>query len=186
VGAQNQSEGGTQRGAVWILFMNSNGTVNISEKISGQAGGFTATIDDQDYLGGRVCTIGDLNNDNRVDIVVGAIGDDDGGSFRGAVYILHLNGPTVLSTQTPVTSTSFELYPNPSSGSNLTVQLDQNASANSTYHLIDALGRTVISGNTSAQKFNIPVEALSPGLYTLNIETGDRILHQKLIVSSRN
>jgi hypothetical protein len=185
-GASGQSEGGIQRGAIWILLMNSNGTVNSSEKISGQSGGFTATIDDQDYFGISVCGIGDLNNDNRNDVAIGAFRDDDGGSSRGAVYILHLNGPTVLNTQTPITNQSFELYPNPSGGSDITVQLEQLNTGNFNYNLVDALGRTVITGSTSAQQFNIPVEALSPGIYTLNIQTSDRILHQKLIVSSKN
>ncbi|MEO5644458.1 MAG: T9SS type A sorting domain-containing protein [Bacteroidia bacterium] len=185
-GASGQSEGGYERGAVWILFMNSNGTVSSSEKISGQSGGLTAIIDDQDFFGISVCGVGDLNNDNRSDVAVGAFRDDDGGSSRGAVYILHLNGPTVLNTQTNFASESFELYPNPSLGSNITIQLAQNSPGNFTYHLIDALGRTVLSGTTAAQQFVLPAESLAPGIYTLKIETADGMLHQKLIVSSRN
>jgi len=39
-----------------------------------------------------VTSLGDLDGDGVGDLAVGALGDDDGGSERGAVWILFLDG----------------------------------------------------------------------------------------------
>jgi CSLREA domain-containing protein len=44
-------DGGTDRGAVHILFMNADGTVRAEQKISDTDGGLTATLDDSDNFG---------------------------------------------------------------------------------------------------------------------------------------
>ncbi|MCB9742857.1 MAG: FG-GAP repeat protein [Alphaproteobacteria bacterium] len=42
-----------------------------------------------DYFGTRVAGAGDLNGDNRADLIVGAYGEDSGGSGAGAAYIFY-------------------------------------------------------------------------------------------------
>lgn len=79
------------RGAVWIMQMNADGTAATADKISDTAGSFTGTLDDSDFFGDSVQGLEDLNNDGVPDLVVGAGGDDDGGSARGAAYLLFLN-----------------------------------------------------------------------------------------------
>lgn len=102
VGAIGNSDGGISRGAVYILFLASDGSVLSHSKISDTAGGFSATLDDVDEFGGAVEWLGDLDGagPSVATLAVGATGDDDGGSGRGAVYILFLdsNG-SVLSYQ---------------------------------------------------------------------------------------
>jgi len=68
----------------------SDGTVKSFQKISDTAGGFTATLDDDDIFGNSVTSIGDIDGDGITDLAVGAEGDDDGGTDKGAVYILFL------------------------------------------------------------------------------------------------
>jgi len=46
VGAPGDDDGGGQRGAVWILFMNADGTVRSHQKISETEGGFVDDVDD--------------------------------------------------------------------------------------------------------------------------------------------
>ena len=97
VGAYADDDGSTgnnNRGAVYILFLNTDGTVSDYQKISDTEGGFTATLNDSDNFGVSIASIGDLNNDGVNDIAVGAWFDDDGSTGdndRGAVYILFLN-----------------------------------------------------------------------------------------------
>ncbi|NIO28948.1 MAG: hypothetical protein GTO29_10415, partial [Candidatus Latescibacteria bacterium] len=92
VGAPGDDDGGAGRGAVWVLFLNSNGTVKGHQKISDTEGNFTGTLDDSDSFGQSVSSIGDLDGDGVVDLTVGAVYDDDGGDNRGAVWVLFLNG----------------------------------------------------------------------------------------------
>jgi hypothetical protein len=91
VGADYDGDGGTGRGAVYVLFMNANGMVKGFQKISDTEGNFTATLDDHDRLGCSVAAIGDLDGDGVTDLAVGADVDDDGGTGRGAVYVLFMN-----------------------------------------------------------------------------------------------
>ncbi|MEZ4334087.1 MAG: DUF4215 domain-containing protein [Myxococcota bacterium] len=91
VGAVRDDDGGPNRGAVWVLFLNANGTVKSHQKISDTQGGFGGILDDLDEFGSSVTSIDDLDGDGVVDLAVGAIGDGDGGSTRGAVWILYLN-----------------------------------------------------------------------------------------------
>jgi len=100
VGAVGDDDGGTDRGAIWILSLAADGTVNNFQKVSDRDGNFTGTLDDSDFFGSSIAGIGDLNADAIEDITVGAIGDDDGGTDRGAVWTLFMNvDSTVLSEQ---------------------------------------------------------------------------------------
>jgi hypothetical protein len=87
VGAFQDDDGGTDRGALWILFLNTDGTVKSHQKISDTEGGFTGNLDDRDKFGTSVASLGNLDNDGIGDLAVGAVFDDDGGEDRGALWI---------------------------------------------------------------------------------------------------
>ncbi|MCP4961541.1 MAG: hypothetical protein GY925_20025, partial [Actinomycetia bacterium] len=106
VGADNDDDGGSNRGAVYVLFLNADGTVRAEQKISATTGGLTGPLGDNDRFGLDIAALGDLDGDGSNDIAVGAIGDDDGGTDRGAVYVLFLNTDGTVKAEQNISSTS--------------------------------------------------------------------------------
>lgn len=106
VGADEDDDGGLNRGAVWILFMNSNGTVRAEQKISDTAGGFSGVLDDADLFGFGLASLGDLDEDGVPDLAVGVSRDDDGGPDRGAVWVLFMNPNGTVRTEQKISDTA--------------------------------------------------------------------------------
>ena len=93
-------DGGLYKGCVWVLFLNSDGTVKSQQKINDYHGNLGYLLDDEDRFGYSLANIGDIDNDGVIDIAVGSKEDDDGGLNTGAVYIMNLNvDGTVKSSQ---------------------------------------------------------------------------------------
>jgi hypothetical protein len=89
-GAATDDNGGTDRGAVHIFFMNTDGSVDSTVEINdGTANG--PVLSDNDYFGSAIANLGDLNGDGVQDLAIGAQGDDDGGTDRGAIHLLFMN-----------------------------------------------------------------------------------------------
>ncbi|MEM9036561.1 MAG: FG-GAP-like repeat-containing protein [Actinomycetota bacterium] len=106
VGVYEDDDGGSRRGAVYVLFMNRDGTVRAEQKISSIAGGLTGPLDDTDRFGASVTALGDLDGDGIVDLAVGVRDDDDGGDGRGAVYVLFLNADGTVKAEQKISSVS--------------------------------------------------------------------------------
>ena len=107
VGARKDDDGGTAQGALWILFLNADGTVKSEQKISELFGGFGGVLDTGDQFGQPPFFIGDFDGDGIDELAVGAPADDDGGSNQGAVWILFLEGdlgPPTISCPPVVTA----------------------------------------------------------------------------------
>ncbi len=159
IGARSDDDGGVDAGAVYILFMNSDGSVSSNQKISTEEGNFDETLNAGNFFGygvagvgdynddgipdiavsaptspnnslyiihldtnGKVksyvkneninaqglTAIGDINNDNRIDLVACDPVSDDGGSNRGAIDILFLNDSSEVLNESTVTISSTQ------------------------------------------------------------------------------
>ena len=85
VGARSDDDGETDAGAVYIIFLNNDGTVQSNQKISMLEGGFTEILSQGSFFGYGVAGIGDYDNDGIPDIAVSSLAPP------GALYIIHLN-----------------------------------------------------------------------------------------------
>ena len=113
VGSKRDHGGGPDRGAVYIFFMNTDGSVKSTAKIDDSTTNGPA-LATEDRFGDSVVNIGDLNGDGIDDLAVGAPNDDtkSDGTFggqnwdAGAVYILFLNRDGSLARETVVIDAS--------------------------------------------------------------------------------
>ncbi|WP_405400824.1 integrin alpha [Maribacter sp. Asnod2-G09] len=86
IGARSDDDGGVDAGAVYILFMNSDGTVQSNQRISMLEGGFNETLNAGNFFGYGVAGIGDYDNDGIPDIAVSSPVPPN-----NSLYIIHLN-----------------------------------------------------------------------------------------------
>jgi hypothetical protein len=105
-GAVLDDDGALNAGAVWIFFLNPDGSVLRHQKISALSGGFTGVLESPDQFGDSVAAVGDLNSDGRTELAVGAVKDGDGGSERGAAWILFLNADGTVAFHQKISATS--------------------------------------------------------------------------------
>ena len=70
VGAMGDDTGGIEVGAVWILFLNKDGTVLSQTKISNSSGGLEGALTRVEQFGVKLASIGDLDGDGLQELAV--------------------------------------------------------------------------------------------------------------------
>ncbi len=101
VGAVGDDTGGLDRGAVYVLLLNSNRSVKSSLKIANGVNG-GPTLANSDRFGSSIANLGDIDSDGITDIAVGASLDDTTGTDRGAIYVLRLNANGSVKASTKI------------------------------------------------------------------------------------
>jgi FG-GAP repeat protein len=109
VGAPDDDDGGVNRGAVWVLFLRSDGTVRAQAKLSSTQGGLAGPVRNVDRFGSALAALGDLDGDGSQELAVGAPDTDDGGASSGALWLLSLapDGSALASRKVSAASTDF-------------------------------------------------------------------------------
>ncbi len=97
VGAPGDDAGGSNRGAIHVMLMNSDGTVSRTIEINNNTANGPELNNDNNLFGSSIANIGDLNGNGVDDIVVGAFNDNTGGSNRGAIHVMLMNSNGTVS-----------------------------------------------------------------------------------------
>ncbi|MCX6256846.1 MAG: FG-GAP-like repeat-containing protein [Bacteroidia bacterium] len=178
-GANADDDGGQNRGAVWILFMNTNGTVKAYQKISSTTGNFNAVLDDGDGFGGFVNLLGDYNNDGYPEIIVGSPHDDDGGLDHGAIYILSLN--YLVNGISGIEYENSISVSHGSAGNNFILKMPAETKDIKIYN---ATGQLVHELKTS-MKTTLDITISISGIYYINVISDRFSITKKLVVTGK-
>jgi hypothetical protein len=104
IGDPSDPDGGLTRGAVWIVWLNSDASIKKKQKISAWAGGFEGLLKDASFFGSALISPGDLDGDGAPELVVGS---------EGGAWTLYLNADGTVDshaffgTDTGLLGTSF-------------------------------------------------------------------------------
>jgi hypothetical protein len=84
------AEGGSFRGAAYVVFGKAGGFgANVAlSGLDGSNGFKLSGVADNDSTGKSVSGAGDVNGDGFADVIIGAYRANEGGSFRGAAYVV--------------------------------------------------------------------------------------------------
>ncbi len=93
VSAPFDDDGGSDRGAIWLVLLDAGGVVKEMDKISTTTDATVGLTEDSDLFGFRLALLGDLSGDGTIELAAGALLDDDGGANRGSVQLLSLAAP---------------------------------------------------------------------------------------------
>jgi Ca2+-binding RTX toxin-like protein len=89
IGAWGNDAGGSGAGSAYVIFGHASGFSNIDLATLSATDGFEIIGDtDLDSTGISVSSAGDLNGDGYDDMIIGAAGNDGGGSAAGAAYVI--------------------------------------------------------------------------------------------------
>ena len=106
-GAFRDDDGGADRGAFYVLFLNPSMTVIGHQKISGTQGGLVGPLEDGDLFGMTLAPIGDINYDGVPDVAVGNNLDDVGLPDAGSLFLLSLTPQGTVLEEVRVDRNSF-------------------------------------------------------------------------------
>jgi hypothetical protein len=93
VGAKQDDEGGANRGAIHIMYMNTDGSVDSTVEINDSTTN-GPVLSNHDKFGTSIANIGDLDGDGVNDLIVGAEESDCvscSGNNSGSAYIMYMN-----------------------------------------------------------------------------------------------
>jgi hypothetical protein len=94
IGAWGDDDGGADAGQTYLILGRAAADWGMDFDLSNADASFWGE-DADDYSGFSVASAGDVNGDGRDDFLIGAYGDDDGGSSAGQSYLLLGDGPCV-------------------------------------------------------------------------------------------
>ncbi len=78
-------------GDVFIIMLNSNGSIKNYKVLAAGKNGFNATLGTNDKFGASIISLGDIDKNKTTELVIGAPFTSDGASQAGAIWILSID-----------------------------------------------------------------------------------------------
>lgn len=123
VGLPRANDGGLDRGAIEIVFLDADANVTGTARISDTQGGLVAPLSDGDRFGSALEPLGDFDGDGRFDLAVGIPRAADGGTRRGQVRILSLAPDGTVARELSIEPSSWLFGEGTSDGDELGLAL---------------------------------------------------------------
>lgn len=171
-------------GRVWVLFLNSNGTVKNNIPLGNGMGGFTGNIKNLDRFGWSVSRLPDLDGDSVPELAVGSTNSNLAPSGLGAVYILYLKGVPQLSvSKIAIPNFDVQVFPNPARDV-LQFDFGQMPSSEAIVQVFDMHGRLLLSQEIQTHSNpSIDVSSIQTiGVYYIQIRCNGSVLHKKVLI----
>lgn len=104
----------TNHGAIYIVFLNSNGSAKSVTKFTQGLNGFTGSLANQFY-NSTLTGVGDVNGDGVEDLLTGSYSCDIGGTDRGGIRYIYLNTNGTVNGEKPIHNNTLGAWPNSTS-----------------------------------------------------------------------
>lgn len=160
---------GSEKGWIWQFD-------NIDGNLSGQFNLVDSTFMNvregaRTYINGA-----DLNNDSLMDLVIG--------NYAGGLGLYMADANVSTGPEFSAAQPSFDLYPNPASGS-FTVNVPQfSVQSDIRFALFNALGQQVMAQNVSMQRTTVDASHLAKGVYICQVTINGKPAHRKLVINN--
>jgi len=119
--------------------------------------------------------MGDINGDTLMDLLVG--------NYSGGVALFYRDNPLATHFPFPAAAKpSFEVFPNPATGSAVVQFSNLNPAAKTLLSIFNATGEKVYTTACAAHSQTLNISSLSSGLYILRLHDGQNSLVRKLVV----
>ena len=88
-----------------------------------------------------------------------------------------------VANLTPITETTFQLWPNPTVNGNVFISVENELSSQTTFTLMDLTGKVVLQSNLTIGVNEVSVNDLQSGTYVYSISNSDGVLRkEKLLI----
>ena len=106
IGAPDDDDDGDNYGALYIVSLAADGSVQATSKVSSATGGFSGPLGVGDHFGSALASLGDLDGDNLIELAVGAPYDDDTGENTGSVWILSIDNNGAVTAEERISASA--------------------------------------------------------------------------------
>jgi len=162
--APGDDDGGADTGAIWIVRLNADGTTKSTQKISATHGGWTGALEPSTELGVHMSSLGDLDGDGHVDLLVRGGWDN---------WILHLDASASVGSQDLLPLWG---YRQPGAPQGTTLYFAENVG--------DLDGDGVIDLATGLPEFRVRGTGIETGAVVLSFTRSDLSVREHLLLSS--